>query len=147
MVHTSIIFLQPRWRGRGRRRGRGCVNHYILIVVLSAKEKIWMSGAIGYGKNRCLKSPTTLSITTLSVMTFSIAARNLMTLGIMTEHSYAKCHLCWVSLMFISNISSLYWVSLFWMTLRRVSKCWLSWHHLESYSQYFIFFVNYEWAL
>ncbi len=61
------------------------------------------------------------SITTFSIMTLSITIKNRDAQHNGTQYCYAechaKCHLCWVS-----QISPLCWVSLYWMSL-----CWVSW--------------------
>ncbi len=49
-----------------------------------------------------------------------------MTLSIIAEHCYAKCHLCWLSLMLSVTFKPLCWVSLCWMSL-----CWVSWRQFK----------------
>jgi hypothetical protein len=69
-------------------------------------------------------------------------AHAIMTLSTMSEHFYAECHLCWLSLMlsvaykplcwvslcWVLRISPLWWVSLCWMSL-----CWMSWRPLKKW--------------
>ncbi len=50
-----------------------------------------------------------------------------LTLSIMVEHSYAECHLCWVS-----RKITLCWASYCWMSSCWVSLCWVPWRHSDN---------------
>jgi hypothetical protein len=91
-----------------------------------------------------------LSVTTLSTMTFSIMTLSIMTFSITitkSRHSHdtwCRMLLCWLSflltvnLCWVSEVSSVCWVSvncmsLCWVLLCRVPLCWMSWRPFKMF--------------